>query len=230
MLVHFAAGLVQRLERRARELELSAGLQRDRAVTLGERDRILALQHRRPAEAREPLEESADAVRPLIRHALQVGAPEHEFLVLRADAPALRRLAAGLEVLDQLAPVGDRRARGLSGTGHELERLSASSMSILPPRRRPPTRAASLRRLAANPPEAPGTRPGRERRRIGAQHARTQTDGANKGKFPERVKLPFCESALGSREQAPNAGLLCTERRGDVGRRAGLVAEQEPAI
>src|SRR5262249_10260421 len=155
VLVHLAAGLVEGLERSARELELPAGLQRDRAIALRERDRVAVLQHQFPAEALQALEERADSIRSVIGHATEVGAPEHKLLVLGADAPPLPRLAAGLDVLDELAPIGDGHARGLRGTGHELERLSESPMFKVPPTPAPATRAVSLRRLAASPPEAP---------------------------------------------------------------------------
>ena len=50
--VHLAAGLVDGLERRAGELELAAGLERDRAAAdrVGEADDVAAVEDRVPAE------------------------------------------------------------------------------------------------------------------------------------------------------------------------------------
>ena len=50
-----SAGLVERLERRARELELAAGLQRELSAPRGQRDDVAAFDHRLPAEARHAL-------------------------------------------------------------------------------------------------------------------------------------------------------------------------------
>src|SRR3546814_11971905 len=47
--VHLDAGLVDGLERRARQLELPAGLQRDRLAVLDQRDDVVAFRNRRPA-------------------------------------------------------------------------------------------------------------------------------------------------------------------------------------
>src|SRR5689334_5921153 len=111
MLVHLVAGLVQRLERRARELELAARLERDgAALAVGEADEIAGIAHRRPAEALQPLEQRADAGAAVIRCRLVVAQAKNEFFVLGADAPMRRRLAARLEMLDELALCGDRHA------------------------------------------------------------------------------------------------------------------------
>ncbi len=97
-----AAGLVQVLQRRAREFELAGGLQRHRGAVLFQRDQVTAFQHRGPAELGQTLEHGADALRPLIRRRAQVGEAEAELLVLGADAPVFGRLVAGSEVVDEL--------------------------------------------------------------------------------------------------------------------------------
>ena len=63
--------LVQRLERRARQLELAAGLERDAGAVALQRNRVVAFGDRLPAEARHALQHGADAVRPVIGQGLQ---------------------------------------------------------------------------------------------------------------------------------------------------------------
>ena len=77
---------------------------------------------RLPAEALQAFEQRADAVRPVIGDGAQIGAAEDEFLVLGADAPALARLGARGEVLDELPLVGDRLTAGKRRTGHDAGR------------------------------------------------------------------------------------------------------------
>ena len=56
------------------QLELAARLEGDRTLrVVGERDHVVALDHRLPAEARHALQQGADAVRPVIGHAAQIG-------------------------------------------------------------------------------------------------------------------------------------------------------------
>jgi hypothetical protein len=113
MLVHLVAGVVERRDRRARQLELAARLQRDVAGLAAQRDDLAVLLDRLPAEAQQPLQDGADAVRPLIGQRPQVAGAEGELLVLGADAPLLGRLAAGLEIGHELPLVGDRLAARL---------------------------------------------------------------------------------------------------------------------
>ena len=64
MRMHLAAGLVERLQRRAGELELPAGLERDRAAAgrVDQPDDVLAVEDRVPAEQRlHAFEQRADA-------------------------------------------------------------------------------------------------------------------------------------------------------------------------
>jgi len=114
MSLQLGASLVEIIERRARELELSAGLERDRPATIaGEADDVVAIEHGLPAEAAQAFEKGADPIRSFVRHRAQIGAAENEFLVLRADAPILGWLAACSEILDKLSLVGNRSAAGM---------------------------------------------------------------------------------------------------------------------
>ena len=56
----------------------------------------------------------------LVRQRAQVVVGVAELLVLGADAPLRLGLAAGFEVLDQLAAIGDRRALRLRRRGHAV--------------------------------------------------------------------------------------------------------------
>src|SRR3954468_24580052 len=120
MSVRLAAGLVQRLQRRAAQLELAARLQADVAALLGERDRLAVLPHRRPAEPLgQPFQKRADAARSGVGQRAQVVLGEAELLVLGADAPSRPRFAALGQVLDQLAPAGNRLALAARRCRHE---------------------------------------------------------------------------------------------------------------
>src|SRR5262249_36451549 len=120
MLVYLVAGLMQRLERGARELELTPRLERDGApLAVRKPDEIAGIAHRRPAEALQALEERADAVAAVIRCRLVVAQPKDEFFVLGADAPLRGGLAAGGKMLDELALLRDRHAAGMRWSGHQ---------------------------------------------------------------------------------------------------------------
>ena len=137
--VRLAAGLVQGLERRAAQLELAARLQADVAALLGERDRVAVLKHRLPAEpCGQRLEQGADAARPLIGQRAQVVAGEAELLVLGADPPGRARLAALLQILDQLTLAGDRLALAARRCRHQVPFFSPSLRPAAPagPQRR----------------------------------------------------------------------------------------------
>src|SRR5579883_136582 len=118
MLMHFVAGLMQRLERRTGKLELAARLERDRAARPRECHEIAGIEHRLPAEPHQALQESANAVGTVIGDAAMIAAAEDEFFVLRADAPLARWLAARGKIVDELPLVGDRRAAGERWSGH----------------------------------------------------------------------------------------------------------------
>jgi hypothetical protein len=107
--VDLGAGLVERRHGRARQLKLAAGLECDALAVEGRADREVALLDRLPAEAGvELLKHLADLV---VVHAAAVGEAEPELLVLRADAPAVTRLAARPYVLNEVLPAGgDGRA------------------------------------------------------------------------------------------------------------------------
>ena len=97
----FRTGFMQIVERSARKLQLARRFKAYRAVRPGERDDVLALEHRRPAKPRQALEQRLDAARRVgdgrVRAQL-----EDELLVLRADAPRLLRLRPGGEPADQV--------------------------------------------------------------------------------------------------------------------------------
>ena len=101
-LVDFAAGVVDRFERRAGKLELARGLERDRRVVARERDQLAAFEHALPAEARHAFEQRADAALAFPGRRAQIVEAEAEFLVLGADAPVVDRLAAVGDVFDEL--------------------------------------------------------------------------------------------------------------------------------
>ena len=91
------AGLMHGLDRRARELELAAGLERDRAAAghVGKADDVRPLHDRVPAEQHlHPLEQPADAAAALVGHRLVTLDREGEFFVLGADAELRRRLGS----------------------------------------------------------------------------------------------------------------------------------------
>src|SRR6185437_8568960 len=119
MLAHLMAGLMQRLDRRARKLELAARLERDRAALIvGESDQSLAVAHRLPAEAHQSFEERTDAVGAVIGHGRVVAQTEDELLVLGADAPLRRWLCARGQIVDKLSLVGDGRTAGSRWSRH----------------------------------------------------------------------------------------------------------------
>jgi hypothetical protein len=62
--VHLVAGLVDRLQRRARQFQLPAGLEADIRAVLLQPDDVAALEDRRPAEAlAQPFQHRADRAR-----------------------------------------------------------------------------------------------------------------------------------------------------------------------
>ena len=109
--------LVQGLERRARQLELAARLERDAGLAAQQRDRVVALDHRLPAEARQAFEHGADAVRPVVGKGFIVCLSKPNFSCSVPMRHAVG-LVAGSEVLDQLPPIFDRRAAARRWCGH----------------------------------------------------------------------------------------------------------------
>jgi hypothetical protein len=109
--VALAAGLVDRLQRRARQLELAAGLQRDRALSgrLDQPDDVLLVDDRVPAQrVAHAFEQRADAARPGIGDRRMAVDVEWKLLVLGADPPLLARFVARREVSDELVDLLDR--------------------------------------------------------------------------------------------------------------------------
>ena len=117
-----AAGVVDRAHGRAGELELAAGLERDGAAAdrVGEADDVALVEDRMPAEEEfHGLEQPLDAARAVIGDRRQIIDAEAEFLVLGADPPAIRRLAALFDRRDKLVARFDRRRIG-SVAGHRV--------------------------------------------------------------------------------------------------------------
>ncbi len=113
------AGLVEVLQGRARQLELARGLEADRPVRAGQRDHIAVLDHRLPAEFRQPHQQVADAVFFVVARRPVVRDPKDELLMLGADAPVVGRLLAALEHRQQVGAALDRSAVAGFGTlGH----------------------------------------------------------------------------------------------------------------
>ena len=113
VLVNLFAGLVHGAERRAREFELPARLQRDvaQALGIGERDDVGALVDALPAEAvAQALEQRPDRAFAVIGNGPQRVGQEGELLVLRPDAPGRARLVAVLEIGHELGLAVDRHA------------------------------------------------------------------------------------------------------------------------
>ena len=114
VLAGLVADVVNVLQRGARQFELSARLQADRgAEALGvpalQGDDVVALQHRRPAEARQPVQHGLDAAGTVIGRAAQGRFVEAELLVLGADAPLIAGLFALRHGVDQLVSGKGRR-------------------------------------------------------------------------------------------------------------------------
>src|ERR1700730_15987309 len=119
MLMDLIAGLMDRLERGAAQLELATRLERDRTSSIiGQRDGIAVFEDRLPTEAGHLSQQRADSGRPFIGHPAQIGTAKNEFFVLGADPPRSRRLAAPLEVFDELPLVRDRRSWRARRGGH----------------------------------------------------------------------------------------------------------------
>jgi HflK protein len=103
MVMHFRTGLVQVFQRRAGQLELAAGLQRDIAHPLAfQPDQIAALLDGLPAETLHAFEDRANAVLAVIGDGRMVLQAEGKFFVLGADAPVRFRLVAALQRPDQI--------------------------------------------------------------------------------------------------------------------------------
>jgi len=91
--------LVILADRARRQLELTAGLDRQLLVAARERDHVTVLEHGRAAARGEPLKQSADAMRAVVRRRLAGVAHDADQLVLGADSPGFTRLARGREAI-----------------------------------------------------------------------------------------------------------------------------------
>ena len=120
-----------------RQLELAAGLERDvGSRSLGQRDR--RCRSRAPAPSRSASASPSSSARmprgAVVGQRPQVVAGEAELLVLGADPPVARcGLQPGLEILDQLAAVGDRLALGSRRCRHaELPSGDDGEVPVVP--------------------------------------------------------------------------------------------------
>ncbi len=116
MAADFLAGLKQRLQRRARQLELAAGLQRDRAAEFGrrlfQRDHVFFVVDGTPAEfLRHALQQRQNTGGSFIRHRAKAIDIEGDFFVLSPNPPFGPRLLALLDIGDKFIPVLDGRLR-----------------------------------------------------------------------------------------------------------------------
>ena len=131
----FARGLMDGLQRRAGELELSARLERDRAAAghIGKADDVRPVHDRLPAEQMLHADEQrADRAAALVGHRLAGIGGERELLVLGAGAPLRFRFRAFGKPRDELVARFDWRQvdnvtghlrdcpEGRGGTLHEV--------------------------------------------------------------------------------------------------------------
>ncbi len=124
-------GLMDTLDRRAGQFELSARLERDRAAAgdVEHADDVVALHDRLPAEqAVHAVQERADRPPALVRNGTPVIDREGEFLVLGAGPKLRFRLASRLEPRDQFVAGLERRHVDLV-TRHEAGLLRFGLMS-----------------------------------------------------------------------------------------------------
>ena len=118
MAAHLGAGLVDVLQRCAREFELAGGFQRDRGVVLEQGDGAVVLLHRLPAETGEAIEQGFDAALASEGGCVQIVEAEAELFVLGADAPVGCGFLAGGEFRHQLVAMGEGRIGDMAGAGH----------------------------------------------------------------------------------------------------------------
>ena len=125
----------------AAELDLPAGLERDRRLVPAQRDDASVLHHLLPAVALgQAAQQRLDAARRRRTARLARRAPHRDLLVLGADAPVLARLGGGREVLDQLVALLDLTAGLVSGTYWDMAELKATVSRAEPPRQAGGTR------------------------------------------------------------------------------------------
>uniref|UniRef100_A0A0N4ZIQ9 HTH araC/xylS-type domain-containing protein n=1 Tax=Parastrongyloides trichosuri TaxID=131310 RepID=A0A0N4ZIQ9_PARTI len=217
VLAGLVADVVDGLQRRARQFELTARLQADRgAEALGvlafQGDNVIAFQHRRPAEARQPVQHGLDAAGAFIGRAAQGRLVEAELLVLRADPPlvlgllALRPLRAddpphkgegetGVNAVIAGAPPVSHPAGRPASPDHPLPvRPDGRSARRLPRRWRPAGPAADGRRwCGGSAPAAPAWRPVRRPSRRWSRHGPSsprRRSGPDRGRRPAAASVP----------------------------------------
>ena len=103
MLMHLAAGLVNRLELSAGKFHLPTGLQRDRTtVFMGKCDRVTVFENWPPAEPPHAGQQRPNSPIALIGNRAQRPELKHEFFMLRANSPIFRLAASRLNIICQL--------------------------------------------------------------------------------------------------------------------------------
>src|SRR5690606_11130365 len=104
----FGAGLVQVLQRSARQLKLTGRFEADRAIRPAHRDDLAAFLHRNPPELPKLQQDIAYPAGFAIGGRGVAALPVNQLLVLGADAPLLARLLAGLHRRHELLAALDR--------------------------------------------------------------------------------------------------------------------------
>src|SRR5438477_6220183 len=122
-------GLMNGLERRARQFELAAGLERNRATTgnVIKADDVAALHDRLPAEQQlHALKQRLDAAVAFVRNGVVATERERRLLVLGADAKLFFWFFTARNPGDELVARLERCRIGLI-TGHEFSRKAFSA-------------------------------------------------------------------------------------------------------
>ena len=128
VLVHLVTGLMHGFERRSAQLELAAGLERDRTSSVvGESDRVAVFDDRLPSEAGHLAQHRAQS-RPVPHRGpgADPSAGTRNFSCSVPTRHAAGRFAAGFEVLDKLPLVGDRRSRRTRSGRHPRRNSSGN--------------------------------------------------------------------------------------------------------
>ena len=121
------AGLMQIVQRRTGQLELTSRLKADGAIRTGQGNDISVLDNRFPPEFGKAKEKVSNAAGLVVGRGPMIGGAVDELLVLRADPPLLSRLFAAGERRQQIGAVFYDRAGALVGPGrHGPRRLPAA--------------------------------------------------------------------------------------------------------
>src|SRR5690606_3164509 len=102
----------------------------------------------------QPLQQGTNAAWALVGQRAEVLERIAELLVLGADTPGLRRLAASLEILDELSLPGDDFALALRRSGHALTPRSKWLSARRRPAAGPPVERRLVHDVGVRPPNA----------------------------------------------------------------------------